>query len=189
MNFDYKTAFELVHDTSLMNNSYLENEFDHEIIKSIINKGETLLRERNVSNRVVRFWFHNTVELVLNAIRYGIKNGWINYRCNIQHDNLIIYCDNELTTDKVDSFKAQLEEVNSLETRDEIKRYYIIKIKSSNRTRHVGIGLVDIRRRSTEQLLYNFEKITETTSKFSIIVIIHLTKPSQFRNNHTQKPH
>ncbi len=84
-------------------------------------------------------------------------------------DNYQIMTGNYLETKNVEDLKSKLDLVNSMD-KAELKAYYKEVLSNGTRSEKgtAGLGMIDIARKSGKKLDYNFDKIDEEYSFFSL---------------------
>jgi hypothetical protein len=85
------------------------------------------------------------------------------------NDGYLIVTGNYIANENVTGMKNRLDEVNAL-TKDELKDYYkqILNNGEMSLKGGGGLGMIDIARKTGQKLGYNFERIDEKVSFFSL---------------------
>jgi hypothetical protein len=80
---------------------------------------------------------------------------------------------NYIKNDEVPALKGKLDEINSL-TPEEVKEFYKKTLNNSQMSEKGGggLGMIDIARRTGKPLFYEFAPVNDTTSFFTLNVII-----------------
>jgi hypothetical protein len=89
--------------------------------------------------------------------------------------NYYILTGNYILNDKVDAFRNKLDKINSL-SKDELKLMYqeILSNEGFSQKGGGGLGMIDIVRKSGQKLEFEFQKINENFSFFSLHIKISL---------------
>jgi len=90
-----------------------------------------------------------------NAVEYNIMTG------------------NFVKSDKVPSLQARIDKINAMD-KDELKQYYqdVLSLEGFSEKGGGGLGFIDIARKSGQKLNYEFLKIDESFSFFSLYIKI-----------------
>jgi hypothetical protein len=78
---------------------------------------------------------------------------------------------NYMYTENVSSFKDKLDKVNSL-NKEELKEYYKSILNNGHMSHKGGggLGMIDIARKSGQKLMYDFSKLDENLTFFSLMI-------------------
>jgi hypothetical protein len=78
---------------------------------------------------------------------------------------------NYMFTENVDPFKEKLDKVNSL-SKEELKDYYKTILNNGHMSQKGGggLGMIDIARKSGQKLMYDFSKLDENLTFFSLMI-------------------
>lgn len=172
-----KYIYEL-HKTMLKNNLILvyEGEFTQEITKSVLSMAERNMDSIGEESNIKRKVFNVMVECLQNIVKHCEENDTpVNKNHSAifiigKHENeYIITSGNPIQEGKIAGLKAKLDQINSLD-KEGLKNLYkeIIKNTELSDKGGAGLGFVDMARKSGQKLEYDFEKINEETSFFSL---------------------
>lgn len=112
------------------------------------------------------------VETIGSQADYDTNNVLISI--NAKAGEYKIITGNYIQNERVDNLKQLLEEVNSNNSAEDLKKLYN-KVLTNNNYSHKGgggLGLIDIARKSTEKLNYSFERVDGRYSYFKLKVRI-----------------
>ena len=122
--------------------------------------------------------FNLMVEMLQNIVKHA-DNYTVNdekgkhgiFFINEQDDLLIFNSGNFIDTERIPAFKKRLEKINNLEE-GRLNEFYNETLFNfeSNTNSHTGLGLIDIRMKSGNYFEYEFTKIDDKTSFFSLKV-------------------
>lgn len=87
-------------------------------------------------------------------------------------DNYVLISGNYIKNEKVDSFRKKLKQTNELDSRELTKRYNQTLLDFDLENSENGLGLLDLKKKSKENLIYNFHKIDEDLSFFMLQVVV-----------------
>lgn len=154
-----------------------------ELLTSILQIVETRMEELQDSSKERKKIFNVLVEILQNLYHHiddfeveGTPEEVSNIKSSIfmisrLTDEYQIVTGNYLLTKNVDKLKSRIDHVNSLD-KEELKLYYKetlnngqISLKGGG-----GLGFIDIARKSGQQLEYNFIKVDDVYSFFTLIV-------------------
>ena len=143
--------------------------------------GETLkqkMAERDTDAADVRRAFSIFIEQVQNVIRYseqrgdgattgGPGSGLI--MVGLDADRYFIVCGNFVQQDKVERLRARLDHLATLD-RDSIRQFYREKLREPPEEGSLGatIGLIEIARRSSQPIEYDFSPSDASSSFFCL---------------------
>jgi hypothetical protein len=87
--------------------------------------------------------------------------------------NYRIITGNYILNTNVEGFKLRLDKINSL-SKEDLKAFYIDTLNNEEYSGKGGggLGMIDIARKSGHKIIYDFKKINEQFSFFSLIVTI-----------------
>ncbi len=129
---------------------------------------------RNVSLKVHKKIFHFLVEILQNISKHS-------YALNGKHEGIFqigyegnhyyIGTGNYILNTEIDNLKNQLELVNS-KTTDELNDLYRKYLREGKQTKSgsAGLGLIDLARETKDKINYDFIKINDTYSFYSLTV-------------------
>lgn len=154
--------------------------FDPQIIKSIL-----LMAERNIDSlkedpTIKRKVFNVIVECLQNIAKHGenlqtsqLKDALPVFMIGRKNNQYLIASGNTIRTSHINDLTGKLDHINSLNP-EGLKQFYkeIMRNNDMSEKGGAGLGLVDMARKSGEQLDYNFRKINKDLTYFSIKITI-----------------
>lgn len=172
-----KYIYEL-HKTMLERNLILvyEGEFTQEITKSVLSMAERNMDSMGEESSIKRKVFNVMVECLQNIVKHGEELNAKNeqkpsaiFMIGKQGPAYIITSGNPILNDDIERLRGKLEQINSLD-KDGLKQLYkdIIKNTDLSDKGGAGLGFVDMARKSGQKLEYDFEKIDDKYSFFSL---------------------
>jgi len=160
-------------------------EFNHDITKMFTSMSEREMERKKEERSVQRKVYHVMVETLQNISRHsdeitGIENNIGNGLFLIgQKDNTyFIITSNKISNKKKEVIHANLNEVNSL-TRDELNQLFKKTIKEGTISEKggAGLGLIDIARKTSNPLEFQFLPMDEEYSLF--VLKVEITIPGE----------
>lgn len=149
--------------------------------RNIVGELEARL-DNKVSSSVIKRVYFVAVELLNNVNRHGIQEKETCFVAKNTGKDIFILCENLMYTEDVVKFKKEIERLNKLfndEGTIALKRQYKQKLNTGylGQGAVAGLGLIELIRRSHNEIVYNFIQIDVTKTKFSIIISLPLKKP------------
>ncbi|HYG37468.1 MAG TPA: SiaB family protein kinase [Cytophagales bacterium] len=151
-----------------------------EMFNSLLQTAESKLGKIELRSRLRKKVFNILVEILQNIYHHYDANEGENqeltsilFLLNKNETEYQIITGNHIHHSKVAELKAKIDSINSL-SEEELKSVYrqtLYKGGVSNKG-GAGLGIIDIARRSGEKINYNFKKINENYSFFSLEVKI-----------------
>jgi hypothetical protein len=134
----------------------------------------------NIDEKHIRTIYFISSEMVQAVIHNGIFNKEIFVNCiklSFFDNKFYILSQNLVSNDKIIRVKMKFDEVNSAfdseNSEEELMLRYKYRLKNAPMAKAgISVGVLDLARRSLNKLLYNFEKMNEEISVFSIICTI-----------------
>ena len=172
-----KYIYEL-HKTMLARNLILvyEGEFTQEITKSVLAMAERNMDSMGEESNIKRKVFNVMVECLQNIVKHSEDLNRIMehkstaiFMIGKQDSSYIITSGNPIKNEDVDHLRSKLDQINSLD-KEGLKQLYkdIIKSTSLSDKGGAGLGFVDMARKSGSPLEYDFEKLDNQYSFFSL---------------------
>ncbi len=155
----------------------------------IVEIGDTLknkMRLEDASKSSMRLVFSIIIEQAQNIIYYseekvrpwsaGVNAGSISVGIITvakKDNSYIITSGNMIKTEHVDKLKEKIEKIKGM-GKDELKQYYKSQRKKDpdEDSKGAGLGLIDIARKVSKPLEYNFSSIDETVSFFTVTTVV-----------------
>ena len=152
-----------------------EGEITHQITKAFTSLTESNMAKEDESTVVQRKVFHVMVEFLQNISKHADDFGSSEYIFSGRGIFMVSkganeYCvttGNIIENNKIDEMKKMLNHINSLKA-DELNQLYKKQIKEGRLSAKggAGLGFIDIKRKTKENLEYDFLPIGEKTSFF-----------------------
>ncbi len=172
-----KYIYEL-HKTMLARNLILvyEGEFTQEITKSVLAMAERNMDSMGEESGIKRKVFNVMVECLQNIVKHSEdlnrqmeQKSTAIFMIGKQDSAYIITSGNPIKNEEVDNLRSKLDQINSLD-KEGLKQLYkeIIKSTSLSEKGGAGLGFVDMARKSGSPLEYDFEKLDNQYSFFSL---------------------
>lgn len=163
-------------------------EFNHEITKMFTSMAESDMDRKNEDRYVKKRVYHVMVETLQNMNKHSdeitethIGNGL--FIIGQKEEIYYVITSNKVARSKVDGLRAAIDEVNAASA-DELKKMYMQQIKHGKLSDKggAGLGLIDIARKTGEQLVYKFLPIDEEFDLFILKVEINGEKIKDEKN-------
>ncbi len=161
-----------------------EGKVTHQITKAFIALAEAQMEEDDEASRVQRTVFHVMVECLQNISRHADEfetgesafSGKGIFMVSNTDEAYCITTGNAINNDKIPDVKEMLEQVNEMQN-DDLKDLYKKQMKEGRLSEKggAGLGFIDIRRKTGEQLDYHFLPISDTVSFFLLTTLIPRT--------------
>ncbi|MBK6265813.1 hypothetical protein JKA74_12285 [Marivirga sp. S37H4] len=154
-------------------------EFNHEITKMFTSMAESDMDRKNEDRYVKKRVYHVMVETLQNMNKHSdeitdtqIGNGL--FIIGSKEDIYYVITSNKVARSKVDGLRTAIDEVNAASA-EELKKMYMTQIKHGKLSDKggAGLGLIDIARKTGEQLVYKFLPIDEEFDLFILKVEIN----------------
>ncbi|MDN4166945.1 SiaB family protein kinase [Cytophagales bacterium LB-30] len=167
-----------LHKTMLARNLILiyEGEFTQEITKSVLAMAERNMDSMGEESSIKRKVFNVMVECLQNIVKHSDEYNPLTEKRHTaifmigKHDEeYIITSGNPIKNENVDGLRERLERINGLD-KEGLKTLYkeIIKNTALSDKGGAGLGFVDMARKSGQKLEYDFEKMNDRYSFFSL---------------------
>ena len=166
-----------LHQTMLAKNLILvyEGEFTQEITKSVLAMAERNMDSFGEESSIKRKVFNVMVECLQNIVKHSEENqdaekkNTAIFMIGKQDDEYIITSGNPVKSQNVEILKEKLDKINSLD-KDGLKALYkdIIKNSDISEKGGAGLGFVDMARKSGRKLEFDFQKLDDNFSFFSL---------------------
>jgi len=129
---------------------------------------------QNVSLKVHKKIFHFLVEILQNISKHSYKIGEKHegiFQIGFDKNKFHIGTGNFIANDEVENLKSQINMVNS-KTRDELNELYRKYLREGKMTKtgSAGLGLIDLARETDDDIKYEFTKVNDDYSFFSLTV-------------------
>lgn len=155
-----------------------EGEFTQENTKIVLSMAENNMEKIGEENNIKRKVFNVMVECLQNICKHAdeykkvsddIEDHPAIFMIGKGDEGYVVASGNAMHTEKVESLKEKLHHINSLD-KEGLKNLYkdIITKGTMNEKGGAGLGLIDMARKSGQKLDFDFEKIDNKFSFFSI---------------------
>lgn len=171
-----KYVYEL-HKTMLAQNLILvyEGEFTQEITKSVLAMAERNMDSMGEESNIKRKVFNVMVECLQNIVKHSDDKSQDDKKLTAifmigKHNNeYIITSGNAIKTEHQQNLTEKLDRINSLD-KEGLKNLYkdIIKTTEISDKGGAGLGFVDMARKSGQKLEFDFQKMDDVYSFFSL---------------------
>ena len=140
------------------------------------------LASEDADTKTVRSVFAVFVEQMQNIIRYSVdrlpsENNAANERdfsygiltIGREGDDYVVHAGNTIESDEVPAMRARLEELRGM-SRDELKAAYKKQLRSDpgEGSKGAGVGLIEIARRATRPIEYDFMEVDDNHAFFAL---------------------
>jgi hypothetical protein len=181
-----KGFLEFVHDfyTSMKDNEIklvYEGKVTHQITKAFIALAEAQMEKDEEATKVQRVVFHVMVECLQNISRHAdefessesLYSGKGVFMVSNTKEAYCITTGNAIYTKKIPELDATLNEINGLSVVN-LKNLYMKQMRevSLSEKGGAGLGFIDIRRKTGQQLEYHFLPISDKISFFLLTTLI-----------------
>lgn len=133
--------------------------------------------EGRIPDKAHRIIYHVAIELLQSSDRYSVQDKKLKFAVSIKEGNAFVFYQNYMHASELQKLKTDIETSNSLVgNKEELKRLYkkIIKEGSYNNKSSMGIGLIDMIRKTKNKLRYHFSDSENDTCIFSCISTISI---------------
>ena len=170
----YKTM--KAHEISLV----YEGKITHQITKAFVSLAEAQMEEDQEAARIQRTVFHVMVECLQNISRHADDHESTNIFSGkgifMVSKNSDIYCvttGNVVVNEKISALKEMIDEVNKLDE-SQLRNLYMKQMQEGRLSEKggAGLGFIDIRRKSGNELEYHFLPISDKISFFMLTTTI-----------------
>ena len=165
-------------------NLVYEGKVTHQITKAFIALAEAQMEEDEEASRVQRTVFHVMVECLQNISRHADEfetgetaySGKGIFMVSNTDDAYCITTGNAINNEKIPGLEEMLHQVNELDEKN-LKELYMKQMREGRLSEKggAGLGFIDIRRKTGEQLDYHFLPISESVSFFLLTTLIPRT--------------
>lgn len=135
----------------------------------------------DTDNKTVRSVFSIFVEQMQNVIRYSVEResegamalSFGLLTVGLEEESYYVTCGNKIENSDVMRLDQQLSAIRSM-NRDELKAYYkkVLKGETPEGSKGAGVGFIDIARKATRPIEFDFLELDEEHSFFSLKAFI-----------------
>jgi hypothetical protein len=170
----YKTM--KAHEISLV----YEGKITHQITKAFVSLAEAQMEEDQEAIRVQRTVFHVMVECLQNISRHAddhestnIFSGKGIFMVSKNSDMYCLTTGNAIVNEKIAALKKMIDEVNKLD-QSQLRNLYMKQMREGRLSEKggAGLGFIDIRRKSGNELEYHFLPMSDKISFFMLTTTI-----------------
>lgn len=171
----YKTM--KAHEISLV----YEGKITHQITKTFVSLVEAQMQEEQEAVRVQRTVFHVMVECLQNISRHAddhesadIFSGKGIFVISKNNDTYCITTGNVVVNEKITALKDFIDEVNKLDGA-QLRNLYMKQMREGRLSEKggAGLGFIDIRRKTGNELEYQFLPVSDQLSFFILTTTIY----------------
>lgn len=153
-----------------------EGEFTQEITKSVLSMAEKNMETLNEEVGIKKKVFNVMVECLQNICKHSEEYSDLSeefstaiFMIGKEVNEYSITSGNIIFNTKIENLKTKLDQINSLD-KEGLKELYKATLSSSELSDKggAGLGFIDMARKSGQKLLYDFEKLNEEISFFSL---------------------
>ncbi len=165
-------------------NLVYEGKVTHQITKAFIALAEAQMEEDEEASKVQRTVFHVMVECLQNISRHADEfetgetaySGKGIFMVSNTNDAYCITTGNAINNEKIPELEEILQQINELDE-ENLKELYMKQMKEGRLSEKggAGLGFIDIRRKTGEQLDYHFLPLSESVSFFLLTTLIPRT--------------
>lgn len=124
------------------------------------------------------------IELFQNIIKYAYKDTSLNVQFfqtrRLNNGNFLISSSNIIPSKMVEDIKAKIDKINSLDVKELKKHYREVLLNGQYSDKGgAGLGLIEMRRKTSQYIDYKFVKINDSQSVFLIAVKYFIDKEGQ----------
>jgi hypothetical protein len=158
-----------------------EGKVTHQITKAFIALAEAQMEEHEEALKVQKTVFHVMVECLQNISRHAdeheseeaLYSGKGIFMVSNTKDAYCVTTGNAIANNRIESLRDLLDQVNKLSI-DELKSLYMKQMKEGRLSSKggAGLGFIDIRRKTGENLDYHFLPISDNVSFFLLTTLI-----------------
>lgn len=143
-----------------------------DIVIALLNLAENKLSQAEEGSFVKNRVFSVMIECLQNITQHSEKNEFSGsniFMMGMGAKGFIIYSGNVIKNEKTDELKSKLTKINTLSD-VELKDFYkfLIKNESLSEKTSFGLGLIQIARKTGRPLYFDFEKIDDAHSFFTL---------------------
>lgn len=177
MEKEFKNAYNLAKESMI--SELVISEEGNRNINGTYRDIEEIVGKVSVNRQVIRKSYFISVELIENALKYGILNDGFKNRFLLGYKNSKFYfvSGNLVSSEEVDLIRRKLEEINLVfeadNSKELLRKMYKDKLREAGLSKEgVKIGIIDLARKLDNKILYNFERFDDNYSVFSIICTV-----------------
>jgi hypothetical protein len=156
-------------------------DFSQDLTKTLLAFTEKKFTMDELEDIVRRKIFNIMVEMLQNISKNAVDHNLPAEESPIfmigENDvDYLLITSNKILNEKISPVKSRLDEVNSLDSDGLKKLYKQVRLSGSfSNVGGAGIGIIDMARKSGNKITYNFEKIDDAYSMFSLLIRVSKT--------------
>jgi hypothetical protein len=164
----------------------LNGPFPGTIVRESVEMLKKLMKQENASNMAIWNVFSIAVEMLQNINRYSASKMPENSKdedeypgsgsifAGLKDDRYFIMSSNPIENSKINDLRGRLEIVCGME-KNELRKYYKKQLRSDEDTQGggAGLGLIEIARKSSRTMEFDFKRIDEHLSYFSLLTYVN----------------
>jgi hypothetical protein len=161
---------------------HFEGEITEEVLTETLKSVEALLEEKeadfkksrkvyNILVEALQNLFHHTDAQAPEELNNGVQKKTAKFILAQKNEEYNILVANYIDKDNIPTLKSKLDKVNGLDKQG-LREYYKEVLNNGQYSVHGGggLGMVDIARKSGNQLVYSFEDVNEDYGVFTLII-------------------
>ncbi|MCF6241071.1 MAG: SiaB family protein kinase [Bacteroidales bacterium] len=157
--------------------------FNHSVIKMFSSMAEDDMRKRKIDLTTRKRVYHAIIEILQNMARHSdeiTEKGKVGrglFMIGKKRDKYFIITSNKIKNSQIEKVEASLQTINNA-TLDELNEMHQHQLKYGTISKKggAGLGLIDIARKTSKNILYNFISINKQYSYFLMKVVIDKRK-------------
>ncbi len=157
--------------------------FNHSVIKMFSSMAEDDMRKGKIDLTTRKRVYHAIIEILQNMARHSdeiAEKGKVGrglFMIGKKRDKYFIITSNKIKNSQIEKVESSLQTINNA-TLDELNEMHQHQLKygSLSKKGGAGLGLIDIARKTSKNILYNFIPINKQYSYFLMKVVIDKRK-------------
>lgn len=152
-------------------------EFSQDLNKTLLSFTERKFKAENVEDNTRRKIFNIMVEQLQNISKNRLDTGSSDqavtpvFILGGDENDYILISSNMIRNEKIATLRGRLEQVNALDKEALKSLYKEVRLNTSlSENSGAGIGIIDMARKSENKLEYDFERLDEQYSTFTLLI-------------------
>jgi len=177
-------GIEIIYDNFVDNgvNLVYIGKFNHQVIKMFTGMAETDMVENN-DKTIKRRVYHAMIEILQNMNKHSDEIAEKNnigrglFMIGKKNDKYFIIASNKIKNGSINNLKSNIKEVNT-SSLDELNKMHYAQLRNGTLSNKggAGLGLIDIARKTSKKIQYDFIPINARYSYFLLKVVIDKRK-------------
>lgn len=153
--------------------------FNWENTTNIIVLLNNKIEEFNFSVKVKRKVINIITECLDNVCKHRLNNNpsdFSTFVCKYKNGNLYVSIGNLVSKDTISSLSNSIETLNTLD-KEQLKEMYKNQLKNGKMGEkdNAGVGLLEISRKTSEKLRFDFNPVSDLSAYFTLFVVINVS--------------